>query len=124
MCSSEASAVRHPPWWFVHIVSLAMLVVVSAALAAFQYPDFFYVKLVFLTTLAFGFLPVVVYGAPVYTILAHEGYARWHYVFLGGIAPGIVLLPFWGVYLGVMAIGCGAAVALLTHLVCRMVYRA
>lgn len=99
-----------------------MLVVVAAALAALEYPDFS--KLVFFTALAFGFLPVGLYGAPVYTFLAHEGYARWHYVFLGGIAPGIVLLPFWGVYLGVAAIGCGAAVALLTHLVCTMGYRA
>ncbi len=76
------------------------------------------VKIVFAYTIILGFLPVVVMGAPGYLALLRHNRARWLYALLLGIAPGLVALPF-GAWTGFLAIVCGAAVAALTHLMCR-----
>lgn len=72
-------------------------------------------KFLFVFTLLFGALPVALVGAPGYLFLHVRGLARWYWVLLLGLAPSLAFLLFapdlvW------WAAGCGAAVALLTHL--------
>ena len=72
-------------------------------------------KFLFVVTLAFGALPVALVGAPGYLLLHVRGLARWYWVLLLGVAPSLLFLVFapdlvW------WAAGCGAAVALITHL--------
>jgi len=86
--------------------SNALFEPVDAAIFFFSYTAFF------------GVLPVVLIGAPVYFALLGDGQARWLYVLLLGIAPGGLVL-FFDLSMGVLALVCGAAVAPLTHLMCR-----
>lgn len=65
-----------------------------------------------------GLLPVLLIGAPGYVGLLRYNLARWPYVLLLGVLPGILVLPLEP-SLGFFAILCGAAVSLLTHLLCR-----
>jgi hypothetical protein len=72
-------------------------------------------KFLFAFTLFFGALPVALVGAPGYVFLHVRGLARWYWVLLLGLAPSLAFFLFapdlvW------WAAGCGAAVALLTHL--------
>lgn len=76
------------------------------------------VKIVFAYTVILGFLPVVVIGAPGYLALLRSNRASWLHAVLLGMAPGLVALPF-GAWTGFLAIVGGAAVATLTHLMCR-----
>ncbi|VXB06909.1 conserved membrane hypothetical protein [Luteimonas sp. 9C] len=75
-------------------------------------------RLLFIYTVAFGFLPVVVFGAPAYVWLLHKKLARWPYVVALGIGPGLAILIF-EFSLGIWPIICGLPVALITHLLCR-----
>ena len=75
-------------------------------------------KFFFEAALFFGVLPVVAVGAPIYFASIRYGRPRWFYVILLGIAPGLLALPFDALLSG-FAIVCGAAVASLTHLMCR-----
>lgn len=119
-----------PQYGFVVSVALAVHAAVAAVLASALFIpgfDFAMAFVIFLYTIAWGFVPVVLYGAVAYTLMAQTGYARWHYVLLVGIAPGVAALPFLHGFfggVGVVAICYGAAVALLTHLICRKRYRA
>ena len=76
------------------------------------------VKIVFAYTVILGILPVVVIGAPAYLALHRYNRARWLYVLLLGMAPGLVAFLF-ETWTGFLAVVCGAAVATLTHLMCR-----
>ena len=75
-------------------------------------------NIVFAYTAMLGLLPVVAVGAPGYLVLLRNNRASWSYVLLLGIAPGALVLPFEA-WTGFLAIVCGAAVASLTHLMCR-----
>src|SRR5258706_7299870 len=66
-------------------------------------------------TVIIGALPVILYGAPIYALLANAGRANWTTVILLGVVPGVFVLPF-DVWPGVWAIGCGVIVASITHL--------
>src|SRR5687768_15864950 len=84
----------------------ALLGPASSALVGFGY------------TLVIGLVPVIAMGAPGYLALLRHNLARWPYVLLLGIVPGLIALPF-GFWVGFWAILCGASVASLTHLMCR-----
>jgi len=75
-------------------------------------------KLGFVYTGILGVLPVVFFGAPGYLALLRHNRASWLHVLPLGMAPGIVALTFEP-WMGSLAIVCGAAVAILTHLMCR-----
>lgn len=114
-----------PRFGYIAGVSLAMHAAVASAVAGILSIAGFGFALafvIFLYIVAVGFLPVVLYAAPAYTLLAQTGFARWYYALLLGIAPGVAVLPF-DTFFGLEVIGYGAAVALLTHLVCRQRYR-
>ena len=69
-------------------------------------------------TAVIGAAPALLLGSPAYLFLVHRNLARWPYVLLLGAAPGLLALVF-DIALGFIAISCGAAVALLTHFICR-----
>lgn len=73
----------------------------------------------FLYTLVFGLLPAAIYGAPVYTLLRHNGLASWLTVVLIGAAPSVVMFLIGERDLKSDMTGwfliCGVAVACLTH---------
>lgn len=73
-------------------------------------------KLLFVFTLLFGALPVALIRAPGYVWLHARRLARWHWVLLLGVAPSLLFLLFARDFF-LWAAGCGAAVALLTHLI-------
>ena len=75
-------------------------------------------QLGFSYTAILGLLPALLIGAPSYVALLCHNLARWPYVLLLGILPGLVMLLI-ELSLGLWAIICGATVALLTHLMCR-----
>ncbi|WP_460457169.1 hypothetical protein [Arenimonas alkanexedens] len=75
-------------------------------------------KLGFGYTAIIGLLPAVLYGAPGYVGLLRHNRARWPYVLMLGVLPGVLLLPF-ELSLGFFAVLCGAAVSLVTHFLCR-----
>lgn len=66
-------------------------------------------------TLVFGIPLVVLYGAPAYVILLRLGRARWIHVVLVGLAPSTLFLILNPLF-GAVAVFCGSAVALATHL--------
>lgn len=72
-------------------------------------------KLLFAFTLMLGAAPVALIGAPGYVWLHSRGLARWHWVLLLGVAPSLLFLLYAPEFVW-WAAGCGAAVALLTHL--------
>jgi hypothetical protein len=68
----------------------------------------------FLLFFAFGFLPVLFYGVPVYLYLLRHGWAKWWSALLVGMLPGVAALPM-ELSLGSYALAAGSAVSLLTH---------
>ena len=113
----------------VEFAALASLLVVAAAMAAYGAIDSTLhassllgpsssAQVVFGYTAILGAVPALLLGAPGYLILVHRNLARWPYVSLLGTAPGLLALAF-DITLGLFAIICGAAVALLTHVMCR-----
>ena len=68
----------------------------------------------FLLFFAFGFLPVLLYGIPVYLYLLRHDWAKWWSVALAGMLPGVAILPM-ELSLGGYALVAGSAVSLLTH---------
>ncbi len=69
----------------------------------------------FCLTLAYGCLPVVFYGAPIHAYLCISGKPTWVSAILVGIGPAALFL-YVDVFMGVMALVCGALVAAGTHL--------
>lgn len=61
-----------------------------------------------------GFLPTVIYGAPIYLLLRLRHLDRWINVLAVGILPGMVILLI-SIPVGLYAIFAGAAVSSLTH---------
>ena len=72
-------------------------------------------KFLFVFTLFFGALPVALIGAPGYVFLHARGLARWYWVLLLGAAPSLLFLLFAPDFIW-WALGCGVAVAAMTHL--------
>ncbi|MGY1411246.1 hypothetical protein ACW5EG_16950 [Luteimonas sp. A611] len=113
----------------VEIAALLALLIVAGAMSAYGAADAARhadsllapaasAKVLFGYTMIIGFLPVVVIGAPGYVALLRKHLARWPYALGLGVLPGLLVLPF-ELSLGFWAIICGAAVALLTHVMCR-----
>ncbi len=71
--------------------------------------------LVFAYTVVIGAVPVIFFGAPIYSMLLRRGIATWLNVFFLGVTPGVLLL-FVDVSLGFWGILCGTVVASITHL--------
>ncbi len=71
-------------------------------------------KIGFVYTLAFGLLPALLLGAPMYFGLVRLGKDHWFYVLPAGVLPGIFFMPFEA-SLAFWVILCGAAMALITH---------
>lgn len=73
---------------------------------------------VFIYTLAIGFVPAAIVGAPLYAWLLYIGKASWVAAISIGLTPGLVFLlvdrP-----LASWAMTCGVVVAVTTHTICR-----
>jgi hypothetical protein len=101
----------------------------------FPFGPFVAAQFLFIGELYSGLAPVALIGAPGYVLLLRHNRARWPYVLSLGAALGLasgllaalLLLHHLNVFvnrvesLGILVITaiCGAAVASLTHLVCR-----
>lgn len=72
-------------------------------------------KLMFGYTAMIGVLPVVIYGVPAYFALSYRQTPRWYWVLLVGVVLGLGFAAF-DTSMVRWAVGCGASVALLTHL--------
>ena len=72
----------------------------------------------FAYTVAIGALPAILYGAPLYALLAHKGRATWPAVIVLGMAPGLLVLPF-DPWVGGWALVCGVVVAGVTHVLMK-----
>ena len=73
--------------------------------------------LAFVYAVVFGLPVAVLAGAPVYALLSYKNAASWPVVLLLGVLPGLVILFTMEqeLDLALWFIGCGATVALLTH---------
>lgn len=112
--------------WRVELISLAALGIFSLAVAAIlvleglivspmEYSFFDYSVLGILLTFGFGFLPVVLFGAPIYSLLiAFDHFPRLG-MFVVAVLPGVALL-FFRPGLGVIGIIGGTCVYLMVHL--------
>jgi len=113
----------------VEIAALLSLLIVAGAMSAYGAADSARhaapllspsasAQILFSYTLIIGILPVTLVGAPGYVVLLRKDVARWPYALGLGVFPGFVVLPL-ELSLGFWAIICGAAVALVTHIMCR-----
>jgi ATP/ADP translocase len=112
----------------IELVALAALVAVALVLATYEaiwrslhFSPYFTTTDAFEGVLgyalALGCLPVILFVAPLYSTLLHRGFASWSVAFVVGALPGAVLLLF-SVHFGLVALACGAVIALGTHAVC------
>ncbi len=108
--------------------ALLSLLIVALALSAFAaaselgrqrpiIPPFGTAVIVFVYTLTCGFVPTAFGIAPAFVFLQRRGIMHGFSVLALGVAPGAVALMI-NVWLGVIAIACGAAVAALTYWLC------
>ena len=74
------------------------------------------VLLVFIDSVIVGGLAVIIYGAPIYTVMQFYNKAKWLFVVVLGVIPGIGIIIFDST-IGYYAIACGLGVAVITHLV-------
>jgi hypothetical protein len=74
----------------------------SAGVLAFQF------------TFLIGFVPVAIYGAPLYAWLQHRRLLTWPRVIALGAFPGAISAPFAASF-GTTVLACGVVVACLTH---------
>src|SRR5699024_6658570 len=89
------------------LLALVAAAAMTAAHAAYEasvqsgfFPPAGAASVLFLGTLILGFLPVAVFGAPVYVWLQRRRRATWANVLAVGVVPGIVLFFVdyqWGV---------------------------
>jgi hypothetical protein len=112
--------------WRSEVAGLGALTICAAAVAVYGFADavrFGPTSLIsppdaawmgFGYTAIIGVLPAVLYGAPIYALLAHTGRVSWAAVVVLGIVPGALALPFEA-GLGGWALGCGLVVASITH---------
>lgn len=111
----------------VEAAALAALLVVAGAMAAYGAADSSFnansllsptasAQIAFGYTVILGLLPALLIGAPSYVALLQHNLARWPYVLLLGILPGLVVLII-EITLGFWIIVCGATVALITHFI-------
>lgn len=108
-------------------VALLALVAVAFAMAAYsgasslQLNALLSPKTGALTGFGYTFFigsPFVLFlGAPSYCFLSHQGALQWPSVLGLGVVPGLLLLLL-DTDLGFLSIGCGVAIASLTHFAC------
>lgn len=88
-------------------------------------PDFgwlFEIRVVFGVVMLFGTIPTLFIGAPAYVALSRNGLARWPYVLIIGLVPGLLVSIFFMPMVGIpLAIG-GVIVAMSTHFLCRKLH--
>ena len=112
----------------VEVANLTALLIVAGAMAAYGAADSSFnansllsppasAQIGFGYTTILGLLPALLIGAPSYVALLQHNLARWPYVLILSVLPGLVMILI-ELSLGLWAIICGAAVALLTHLIC------
>ena len=112
----------------VELIALAALAVAVVALTAYAaiwtslHPSPFFtvadsITFVLVYGFATGCIPVVVFVAPLYAALLHNGRPSWPAAFFIGAIPGTVLL-FVSVRFGLLALASGAFVAMATHAIC------
>jgi len=110
------------------LVALAALAIAAVALAGFSAVQASLAanpllgvadsaKVVFLYTMAFGCLPVALFGAPVYSTLRYFQKAGWLTAMGIGLLPGLALL-FVATDLALWSLLCGVFVAVVTHAIC------
>jgi hypothetical protein len=113
----------------VELAALASLLVVAVAMAAYGaidstlHPSSWLspassAQITFGYTAVIGAAPALLLGAPGYLLLVRRSLARWPYVLLLGVAPGLLALAV-DITISFFAIICGATVALLTHAICH-----
>jgi len=103
-------------------IAIAALITAAGALAVFGFAGSMgnreAAALVwFLGTTIFGAPFVLLFGAPAYWALARRDKATWLPVLAVGLAPGAFIL-LADTRFGLLSLGCGAAVAALTHWWC------
>jgi hypothetical protein len=115
----------------VELQAIVAVLAVGAAVSLFAYatallspasmlPASDWPKLTFLYVAIFGLPAAALVGAPAYAILKAKRLASWPAVIGLGLLPGAgILLATRGEDLGLWFIGCGVAVACLTHLMSR-----
>ena len=76
-------------------------------------------KIVFTTVFLIGSLPVILFGAPLYTLLLYFNKVTWTAVLAIGATPGLCLLLF-EIEIGLYSLVCGLLVATITHALSRL----
>ena len=78
-------------------------------------------RITFLYAAAIGVPLAVIYGAPVYALLRHKGFASWPAIFAIGVVPGAVVsvLAEHDRQFGIWIAAGGLVTALVTHFVVR-----
>jgi hypothetical protein len=115
----------------VELRAIASVLAVGAAVSLYAYatallspgsmlPASDWPKLTFLYVAIFGLPAAALVGAPAYAILKAKSLASWPAVIVLGLLPGAgILLATRGEDLGLWFIGCGVAIACLTHLMSK-----
>jgi len=121
----------------IEIVSLLALVISGILLAGYCYlyellsstqailTPLGTASMVFFSTLYIGFFPVILFGAPIYSILKKYGKNTWPIVMCLGLSPGVLTIILglnnltWSL-IGTFAIASGAIVVVITHISCRL----
>lgn len=109
----------------IELIALVGLLIFSVALAVysavvvhFNPPNvltpYVTATAVFVSSLTIGGVAVIVFGAPIYTILQLTNKASWLFVILLGVVPGLAMLAFDRT-MGAYGLLCGMGVAITTH---------
>lgn len=111
--------------WRIEVISLAALGVFSFAVAAvlvleglivspMEFSFFDYSVLGFALTFGFGFLPVVLFGAPIYAAVIAADKLSWRGMLVVAVLPGVAIL-FFRAGLGIIGIIGGTCIFLMVH---------
>ena len=95
-----------------------VILIVTAAETQSMLPPSNWAILAFFYALTLGLPVALVIGAPVYALLRYRNAASWPKAIIVGVLPGLVMLNTMANEsdLALWFIGCGVAVACLTHL--------
>jgi hypothetical protein len=110
----------------VELIALVGLLILSVLLAVYSAVEVYLnppnvltpyetATAVFVYSLTIGGVAVIVFGAPIYTILQLRNKASWIFVLLLGVVPGLAILAF-DITIGAYALFCGMVVAITTHI--------
>lgn len=114
----------------IELAAIVSLFVAGAALALYAFflglfysnsiPPLDSAVLTLIYTVMLGFIPVVLFGVPVYLALKKYGKDSWVYVILLGLFPGVAaFLAKIPVDISLCSLVSGVIVSLVTHLLCR-----